>query len=91
MTHRLLLAVLRELRPREHAASPNYARRVRIEWRILRALERAGHIRPLSGRAWTREQLLAEAFASEEPPRPRHGHLVLVVDRGARGDADTAV
>ncbi|MBX3216929.1 MAG: hypothetical protein KF850_33160 [Labilithrix sp.] len=90
MTHRRLLAVLRELRPREHAASPDYARRVRIEWRVLCALERAGHIRPLSGRVWTRQQLLDEAFASEEPPR-RRGHLVLVVDRAARADADTAV
>ncbi|MBX3208411.1 MAG: hypothetical protein KF764_25420 [Labilithrix sp.] len=70
---------------------PDYSRRARLEWRVPCALERGGHIRPLSGRAWTREQLLDEAFASEEPPRARRrGHLVLVVDRGARGDADTA-
>ena len=87
MTRRHLLAVLRALRPREHASSPDYPRRVRIEWRVLCALERSGYLRPLAGRRWTREQLLEEALALETPGR----HLVLVVDRDARGDVDTAV
>lgn len=85
MTRRRLLAVLRSLRPHEHGSSPDYARRVGIEWRVLQALERGGH--PLDGRPWTRKQLLDEAFALEAPGR----HLVLVVDADARGDVDTAV
>lgn len=84
MTRRTLLAVLRALRPEEHGASPDYVRRVRLEWRVLLALERAGHIRPLDGRPWTRAQLLEEAFLSQKRPR-----LVLVVDHDARGEHDT--
>ncbi len=79
-----LYAVLRQLRPEDHAASPDYARRTRIEWRILRALERRRHLRPLDGRPWTRAQLLEEASA-------RRPHLVVVVDADARGEHDTAV
>ena len=78
-----LLAVLRQLRPEDHASSPDYACRVRLEWRILRALERRGLVRSLAGRAWTRRQLLDEAFALEEPPRGRP-RLVLVVDNESR-------
>ena len=85
-----LVAILRQLRPEDHASSPDYARRVRLEWCILRALERRGLLRPLAGRAWTRRQLLDEACALEEPPRGRP-RLVLVVDNDARGEQDTFI
>ena len=84
-----LLAVLRQLQPEGHAAAPDYARRVRLEWAILRALERRGLVRPIDGSAWTRRQLLEEAFALAEPPRGRP-RLVLVVDNDASGEHDTA-
>ena len=77
-----LLEILRSLRPLDHASSPDYARRLRIEWRVFLALERGGHLRPLNGRSWTRASLLAEAL------RPR---LVLVVDAGANPELDTLV
>lgn len=77
-----LLAVLRHLRPEDHASAPDYARRVRLEWRILSALTAQGHLRPIEGRPWTRQQLLEEAI------RPR---LVLVVDEDASGEHDTVM
>ena len=36
MSRTRLLALLRSLRPHDHATSPDYARRVRIEWRGLK-------------------------------------------------------
>ena len=82
-----LLAALRELRPTDHAASRDYARRIRIEWRILRALERAGHLRPLDGRRWSRAQLLEELDGPATVREPRG--FVLVVHHDARGEGDT--
>lgn len=85
MSRDCLLALLQSLNPEAHAASPNYARRLRLEWRILCALARKGCIRRLDGRSWTRQQLLEEAYTCKQ------ARLVLVVDNDARGDHDTAV
>lgn len=94
MSPQKLVAVLRALRPEEHAASSDYARRVRIEWRVLCALERAGAIKPMFETARTRAELLEEAFrignALPATAREPHG-FVIVVDADARGEHDTAV
>lgn len=42
MSPRRLRLVLSSLRPENYAADPSYQRRIRLEWRILRALERRG-------------------------------------------------
>src|SRR5690348_11202351 len=76
-----LVSVLRQLRPEDHAPAPDYARRVRLEWRILRALERGERLRPLDGRPWTRAQLLEEALGEPLPTTSREpSGFVIVVD-----------
>jgi hypothetical protein len=67
-----LRLVLASLRPEEHAADPvGYPPRIRLEWRVLNAVARAGEVE--LGRA--RAALLRGILRTEEPHRQIPGAL----------------
>ena len=94
MSVQKLVAILRSLRPEDHAHAVDYRRRFRIEWRVLCALERADCIKPMFETARTRAELLEEVFLISDalPATAREPRgLVVIVHDDARGEHDTAV